>query len=132
MIQPGDLRAVRYTQGLLAVTCPHRISGGIGVVDVLPGIDMDLMAGGMFDDTEQLGDFTVTSIESYWIGLGLTWRLVESPATSCLLPTAGVASSRLPCSSCRIVHLETGFTIESERCRDHVLYPVSARRSDAS
>ena len=70
VIQPGDLRAVRYTQGLLAVTCPHRISAGIGVVDVLPGIDMDLMAGGMFGDTEQLGDFTVTSIESYWIGLG--------------------------------------------------------------
>jgi long-chain fatty acid transport protein len=59
---------------LLAVTCQHRISAGVGVVDVLPGIDMDLMAGGMFKDSEQLGDFTVTSIESYWIGVGMTWR----------------------------------------------------------
>lgn len=74
VVQPGELPAVRYTQGLLAVTCQHRISAGIGVVDVLPGIDIDLMAGGMFRDREQLGDFTVTSIESYWIGFGLTWR----------------------------------------------------------
>ena len=65
---------MRYTQGLLAVTSPHRITAGIGVVDVLPGVDLDFMAGGMFRDEEQLGDFTATSIESYWLGVGMTWR----------------------------------------------------------
>ena len=74
VVQPGDLAAVRYSQGLLAVTSQHRISFGVGVVDVLPGIDFDFMAGGMFRDTQQLGNFTTTSIESYWIGAGLTWR----------------------------------------------------------
>jgi long-chain fatty acid transport protein len=74
VVQPGDLAAVRYTQGLLAITSQHRISFGVGVTDVLPGLDMDMMAGGMFKDTEQLGNFTTTSIESYWIGVGLTWR----------------------------------------------------------
>lgn len=74
VVQPGDLAAVRYSQGLLAITSQHRLSFGVGVVDVLPGIDLDLMAGGMFRDTEQLGDFTATSIESYWLGAGLTWR----------------------------------------------------------
>jgi long-chain fatty acid transport protein len=74
VVQPGDLRAVRYTQGLLAVTSPHRISFGVGLVDAMPGIDLDVMAGGMFRDTEQLGNFTTTSIESYWLGAGLTWR----------------------------------------------------------
>ena len=74
VVQPGDLPAVRYSQGLLAVTSQHRIAAGIGVVDVLPGIDMDLMAGGMFRDEQQLGDFTLTTIESYWIGVGMTWR----------------------------------------------------------
>ncbi|MBC7853315.1 MAG: hypothetical protein IAF94_07760 [Pirellulaceae bacterium] len=74
VIQPGGLRAVRYTQGLLAITSQHRISAGIGMTDVLPGVDMDLMAGGMFDDDQQLGDATQTSIASYWIGFGLTWR----------------------------------------------------------
>ena len=77
VVQPGDLAAVRYTQGLLAITGQHRISGGIGVADVLPNIDMDMMAGGMFRDTEQLGSFTTTSIESYWVGFGLTWRFGE-------------------------------------------------------
>jgi long-chain fatty acid transport protein len=74
VVQPGNLPAVRYTQGLLAITSQHRISAGIGVTDVLPGIDMDLMAGGMFRDSEQLGSFTTTSIQSYWLGVGLTWR----------------------------------------------------------
>jgi long-chain fatty acid transport protein len=74
VIQPGDLPAVRYTQALLAVTGQHRISAGVGIADVLPNIDADLMAGGMFRDTEQLGAFTQSSIASYWVGLGLTWR----------------------------------------------------------
>jgi long-chain fatty acid transport protein len=69
-----DLRAVRYTQGLLAVTSQHRISGGVGIQDFLPGIDLDMMAGGMFRDSEQLGNFTSTSIASYWLGGGMTWR----------------------------------------------------------
>jgi long-chain fatty acid transport protein len=74
VIQPGDFAAVRYTQALLAVTGQHRISGGVGIADVLPRVDADIMAGGMFDSTEQLGDFTQSSIVSYWVGLGLTWR----------------------------------------------------------
>jgi long-chain fatty acid transport protein len=69
-----EIRAVRYTQGLLAVTSQHRMSVGVGMTDVMPGIDMDLLAGFMFHDSEQLGPFTNTSIESYWIGAGLTWR----------------------------------------------------------
>lgn len=74
IVQAGDIPAVRYTQALLAITNQHRISAGVGVVDVLPGIDLDLMAGGMFKDSQDLGPFTHTSIESYWIALGLTWR----------------------------------------------------------
>jgi long-chain fatty acid transport protein len=70
----GGIPAVRYTQGLMAITSRHRISGGIGVTDVLPGVDMDLMAGGMFRDTEEIGALTTTSIASYWVGTALTWR----------------------------------------------------------
>jgi long-chain fatty acid transport protein len=73
-VQFAESAGVRYTQALLAITSQHRISLGLGVVDVLPGIDMDLMAGGMFQDDERLGNFTTTSIESYWVGVGLTWR----------------------------------------------------------
>ncbi|MFM8250648.1 MAG: OmpP1/FadL family transporter [Planctomycetota bacterium] len=74
VIQPGELAAIRYTQGLLAIANQHRLSGGVGVMDVLPGVNLDLMAGGMFSDTQQLGDSTTTTVTSYWIGLGLTWQ----------------------------------------------------------
>ncbi|XZE18208.1 OmpP1/FadL family transporter [Pirellulaceae bacterium SH449] len=73
-IPVGSVPAIAYTQGLVAVTSQHRISGGIGIVDVLPGIDFNMMAGGMLPDTQQLGQFTTTNIQSYWLGFGLTWR----------------------------------------------------------
>lgn len=84
---PGGPPSVRYTQGLLAVTSQHRISCGVGAVDVLPGIDMDLVVGGMFRDSQQLGPSTSTSIESYWIGFGLTWRFGACPAGSATSPS---------------------------------------------
>lgn len=70
---PGGIPAVRYTQAMLAITSQHRLSGGVGFSDVLPGVDLDFMAGGMFHDDAQLGASTATSIESYWVGAGLTW-----------------------------------------------------------
>lgn len=73
IVLPDD-SFVRYNQALVAVTSQHRLSGGFGVRDVLPGIDLDVLAGGMFYDRQQLGEFTTTSILSYWVGFGLTWR----------------------------------------------------------
>jgi len=70
----GTVPALAYAQGLVAVTSQHRLTGGIGVVDVLPGIDLDIMAGGMFRDNQALGNFTTTNIQSYWLAAGLTWR----------------------------------------------------------
>lgn len=70
----GNLPSVRYTQGLMAITSQHRISAGLGVVDVLPGVNLDMSAGGMFRSREQLGPATNTSIASYWVSMGLTWR----------------------------------------------------------
>jgi long-chain fatty acid transport protein len=72
--QTGGLPAVYYTQSLLAVTCQNRMSLGLGIADFLPGIDLDMMGGGMFYDSEQLGPFTTSSLESYWLAAGLTWR----------------------------------------------------------
>ncbi len=88
VVQPGDIRLVRYSQGLLAVTAQNRISVGVGVVDLLPGIDMDLMAGGMLRDTEQLGAFTQSSIESYWVGFGMTWRFGRGSRCQSVAPNS--------------------------------------------
>jgi long-chain fatty acid transport protein len=46
----------------------------MGINDVLPGIDFDVLAGGMFRAREQYGNLPSTSVESYWIGAGITWR----------------------------------------------------------
>lgn len=87
---PGGPPALRYTQGLLAVTSQHRISAGIGVIDVLPGVDLDMAAGGMFRDAEQLGPSTNTAISSYWIAVGLTWRF--GPCCQQMAPCAECTS----------------------------------------
>lgn len=84
---PGGPPSLRYAQGLLAVTSQHRISAGIGLVDVLPGVNMDLAAGGMFRDSEQLGPSTATAISSYWISFGLSWRF-------------GACQQTTPCAEC--------------------------------
>jgi long-chain fatty acid transport protein len=72
---PGGRPLIEYTQALLAVSNQHRLTGGIGVVDVLPGIDLDLFAGGMFESSQDFAGGSVTaSLESYWVGAGMTWR----------------------------------------------------------
>ena len=70
---PDGVPALRYIQGQFAAICQHRITGGIGMRDVLPGIDFDLFAGGMFEASDRFAG-TVASVESYWVGFGLTWR----------------------------------------------------------
>ena len=71
---PGGALAIQYSQALMAITNQHRISAGVGIQDVLPGIDFDTFVGGMFEDSEQIGPLNMTSVESYWVGFGITWR----------------------------------------------------------
>ncbi len=71
---PGGFPAVSYLQAQFGVINQHRISGGMSLVDVLPGVDFDAFAGGMFQASQQFGSFTNISVESYWIGLGFTWH----------------------------------------------------------
>jgi len=71
---PGGVPAVKYLQAQFAVINQHRFSAGFGVSDVLPGVDFDAFAGGMFRASEQLGAFTNVNVESYWLGVGFTWR----------------------------------------------------------
>lgn len=93
IVEPGGLPAVRYSQGLLAIANQHRISGGIGVMDVLPGVHLDLMAGGMLSDTQQLGDSTITTVTSYWVGLGMTWQFGRGACSPPPVPDSWSAGS---------------------------------------
>ena len=74
ILPPGGGSAIKYVQAQFGIINQHRISAGIGVTDVLPGLDFDAFAGGMFEASQSFGSFTNISVESYWIGLGFTWR----------------------------------------------------------
>lgn len=70
---PGGAEHIQYVQSLFPAFNEHRISGGIGVRHVLPGVHFDMNAGGMFEDSQTFGD-TTTSLASYWVGGGLTFE----------------------------------------------------------
>ena len=44
------------------------------MVDVVPGFDVDLFAGGMLPESASTGQFTSVKVQSYWVGLGATYR----------------------------------------------------------
>lgn len=70
---PGAADAIQYIQGLVPNINDHRVTAGLGVPDVLPGVDLDMFVGGMFEASQTFGQTSV-SVESYYIGGGLTWR----------------------------------------------------------
>ncbi len=77
---PGGVAAVKYLQSQFAIINQHRMAGGFGVTDVLPGLDFDAFAGGMFPASESLGDATTVGVASYWIGVGFTWHFDRAQA----------------------------------------------------
>ena len=82
VLPPGGAAHVQYIEALFAAIPQHRLTGGVGVQDVLPGIDMNFFAGGVFDESQTFG-LTTASVESYWIGTGLTWRFGRGSCGTC-------------------------------------------------
>ncbi len=83
----GGQAAIEYVQAQFAAINKHRISGGVGIEDLLPGVDFDLFAGGMFGTSNQFGPFTSASVASYWIGAGITWHFDGSGAEMATMET---------------------------------------------
>ena len=73
IVLPGLANHVQYVEALFAAIPQHRITAGVGVRDVLPGIDYDLFAGGMFEASQTFG-LTTATVKSYWVGTGFTWH----------------------------------------------------------
>jgi long-chain fatty acid transport protein len=73
IVPPGGGTHVQYIEALFAAIPQHRLTGGLGIRDVLPGVDFDLFAGGMFEASQTFG-ITTATVKSYWVGGGLTWR----------------------------------------------------------
>jgi len=73
VVPPAGVAQVQYVEALFAAIPQDRVTAGVSVRDVLPGVDMDLFAGGMFEESQTFG-ITTATVESYWIGTGLTWH----------------------------------------------------------
>ena len=73
ILPPGGAAHVQYMEALFAAIPQDRITGGVSVRDVLPGVDLDFFAGGMFAESQTFG-ITTATVESYWVGTGVTWR----------------------------------------------------------
>ena len=66
---------VEYYQATQAgVISQHRITGGIGIEDVLPGVTVDLFAGAMLPESDQFGTHTSVSLKVWYLGGGITWK----------------------------------------------------------
>ena len=73
VVPPDGLSAIQYLQSQFPAINKHRLSGGFGVRDFLPGVDLDVNAGGMFFAEDQFG-LSAANAESYWVAFGVTWR----------------------------------------------------------
>lgn len=96
VIPIGGIPAVEYLQAQFAVLSQHRLTGGVGIRDIMPGIDFDASVGGMFDGTKSFGD-TTSSVKSYWFAFGLTWRCGANP-NSCNSCSCDPCASTAPTS----------------------------------
>jgi long-chain fatty acid transport protein len=70
----GQAAVQLYQASSTATIDQHRITAGIGRQGFLvPALDLDLFAGGMFNAGDQFG-VSHASVALYYLGMGLTWR----------------------------------------------------------
>ena len=69
----GNIPAIQYVQGQFAAINQHRLAGGLGITEMLPGIDFDISVGGAFQADKSFGA-TTSSVECYFFAFGFTFR----------------------------------------------------------
>ena len=96
VLPPDGLPAIQYLQSQFAAINEHRVSGGVGIVNFFPGVDLDLNAGGMFDANDQFG-LSAASAESYWVAFGMTWRFGRGACERLPIPNRWCEHSDIGC-----------------------------------
>ncbi len=96
IIPPDGVPAVQYLQSQFPAINEHRISGGFGIRNLFPGVDLDMNAGGMLDAKDQFGNSGVTA-ESYWVAGGLTWRFGRGACERLPIPNRWCKHSDVGC-----------------------------------
>ena len=72
---PAAHALTQYLQATeLAAISKHRLTAGIGYSDLIPGVDLDLYAGGLLPETEKFGTHSRATAFAWYAGVGLTWR----------------------------------------------------------
>ncbi len=72
---PLGVPVVEYYQATQAgVISQHRLTGGIGIDDVIPHVSVDLFAGAMLPESAEFGTHTTAALKVWFIGGGVTWK----------------------------------------------------------
>ncbi len=72
---PLGVPIVEYYQATQAgVISQHRLTGGIGIDDVIPHVSVDLFAGVMLPESAEFGTHTTAALKVWFIGGGVTWK----------------------------------------------------------
>ena len=97
VIPVGGIPSVQYIQGQFAAINQHRLTGGIGVLNFLPGVDLDMSVGGIFENEKTFGT-TTSSVESYFLAWGMTWRRGPNAPddTGCVPIVRGATYEQMP------------------------------------
>lgn len=66
----------------------HRITAGLGYCNLLPGMSVDVFAGGLLPQSENFGAHSSSTAFAWYAGLGLTWAFC--PITPPSVPAAGL------------------------------------------
>ena len=71
----GQANVLLFQAACVPAVNQHRLTGGIGYQGFLiPNLDLDVFAGGLFKAHDNFGPDTQASAAVYYIGLGMTWR----------------------------------------------------------
>ncbi|MCC6202751.1 MAG: outer membrane protein transport protein [Gammaproteobacteria bacterium] len=72
---PVTTPVIQYLQATQTeVIYQHRLTGGVGYRDLLPGLDLDLHFGWQFKESRIFGGHTRADVHSFHGGFALTWR----------------------------------------------------------
>lgn len=73
VIPVGGIPTVQYVEGQFAVIVQHRLTGGIGIRDLVPNMDFDATVGGAFENSRTFGA-TTAELDGWFMTFGFTFH----------------------------------------------------------
>ncbi len=73
VVPVGGIPTVEYIQGQFAAIAQHRITGGVGIANLVPNMNFDVTLGGVFENEKTFGD-TTAMLDGYFVAFGFTFH----------------------------------------------------------